>query len=526
MTSSPTESSLWRERVGPLTLRAWLLIALALAVVLRLVAIHNHSLEYDDGATLDCIALPVRELIVERFARGHLPHFFLFMRGWVQLFGESLLCLRLPSAALSLLGFPVVMVLANRIGGPRAALASLVVALLHSGLLFHGLTLRMYAWQLTVGGLLIVLLLRMLVNPTVPAIVLCAAVHWFFLQLHVGAPLFTVVLFASMGILSISRGRSRRWWVGFAAALLAPLALTVPELLYMKNHLDMRQYEKFLEFDPGKQAVVNCFELVFGHGGGADEIRMAMAFLFPLAGWALAAGWFQKNPAAPEREESPAGLSRNRVALLCALAGFGPVLLALVVSLAGKPIIGYARYYNYGTLPLIALIAAGAGTVRWERAWARRVVLAVFLACAAVYLDESWSRGRDIVLRKPRSLGSLALDMKKTLRPDSRLILSGSVTIVKYYLRPELDPPALVVDHRDDVTETRRRLAEFIGAADDVYLLVYRRGESMGSIVDFIQHDLGPWDSVDRRGEKRTFCLHFQRAARGNDAPAATPSTP
>lgn len=73
---------------------------LAAALVLRLWNLGAPDLWSDEVHTLDAMGLPVGDLVAERLRAGHLPLYFVLLRGWTELFGTSQLALRFPSALL------------------------------------------------------------------------------------------------------------------------------------------------------------------------------------------------------------------------------------------------------------------------------------------------------------------------------------------------------------------------------------------------------------------------------------------
>lgn len=105
--------------------RAWAWVALIglTALATRLYHLDFNSLHGDEFITLQVCRMSVKEAISNRIGYGHFPTYYLFMKGWMAIWGESAVAMRLPSAFASSLWVVYLMLTAKRLWGIKSAIA-------------------------------------------------------------------------------------------------------------------------------------------------------------------------------------------------------------------------------------------------------------------------------------------------------------------------------------------------------------------------------------------------------------------
>lgn len=134
----------------------WLLAAgsvLALALIARLIHI-NRGMWIDELKTWQIVQWPMSEMLADRFREGHLPLYFVFMRGWNWLVGASAWGLRLPSVIAGVWAVFLTLRLGQEGFSRRVALTGALVMAIHAADVWSSQTVRMYGFLscLTVAG--------------------------------------------------------------------------------------------------------------------------------------------------------------------------------------------------------------------------------------------------------------------------------------------------------------------------------------------------------------------------------------
>ncbi len=179
--------SVFQGRSNPIWLRfAAITGLLLLAWLLRLFQIEAQSIWWDEGISLHLATSSLGELVADRLNNVHPPLYFVFLKGWVSVVGESAFSGRYLSALASLLQVVVAFTLmAGRQGkGKQAAwLAAVLVAISPLSVI--------YAQEIRVYSLLPLVYLGMLLaaerewrSQSTAALVALALLEWIALHLH------------------------------------------------------------------------------------------------------------------------------------------------------------------------------------------------------------------------------------------------------------------------------------------------------------------------------------------------------
>ncbi len=135
------------------SVRAWLLLlAVLVALLLRVGTLGRRSLWGDEVATLRIASMSAEDIILNRATRSdpHPPLFYLLMHYWTEA-GQSEFILRLPSALAGIAAIPLLYWLVRTFSGQWSAIASawlLAITPLH---IWYSQEARMYALVCTLG---------------------------------------------------------------------------------------------------------------------------------------------------------------------------------------------------------------------------------------------------------------------------------------------------------------------------------------------------------------------------------------
>lgn len=125
------------------------------ALALRLVRLTHFEVWVDEAATWWYATQTASGRLGEQMALEPTPPlYYLFLGGWMKLFGEGDLAMRLPSAVFGALAVPAVFLLARSWFGPRAGFFSAVLIALHPLHVFYSREARVYPLLLLLTVLL------------------------------------------------------------------------------------------------------------------------------------------------------------------------------------------------------------------------------------------------------------------------------------------------------------------------------------------------------------------------------------
>ncbi|MCX7015150.1 MAG: hypothetical protein NTW86_21790 [Candidatus Sumerlaeota bacterium] len=213
---------------APALLRWALIIGFALEAVLLVVAARK-PLWNNDFITLSTIALPWKEVSIERMQHNHMPAYFLALKAWTEAFGMSELSLRAISALSAAGSIALAWGIAAWAWGAGAGVAAAWLAGWNEGLLDGASQARMYAMVQCLTLLSMFLYLRILrgARKRVWAAHLAVSVAGLSTHLLFGAALAVQAVHAAMVRRRIAPKAWRVW-----ALLAAPWALIAPLFLF------------------------------------------------------------------------------------------------------------------------------------------------------------------------------------------------------------------------------------------------------------------------------------------------------
>lgn len=203
-----------------------MLLVVYLAFLLRVIQLDSQSLWRDEVDAIRFSGWSLRTLVIGLFQEGHNgPLFFLLLRPWRYLTGNSEFALRYPSAMMGAVAIPLGYVLARQLGLSRRAgiLVSLLLAT-SPYLVWYGQEAKMYTLLLALVTLAFVAYLKALAGGRLgwwAVFVLATSLSFY---THILAPLMLVV-YGVVALLHVNYLR-RRW----QAWLISMACLTLPYL--------------------------------------------------------------------------------------------------------------------------------------------------------------------------------------------------------------------------------------------------------------------------------------------------------
>lgn len=127
-------------RLGLLTLGTW-----GLLLVLHLGFLEHHSLRNKEFITLRVVAQDCGEIVEERLSKSHMPGYFLALKAWTRVAGDSDAAIRAPSAFFSILGLVALWLTARRMLPGDGALLALTLAGFNQVTFYMSTDARMYS---------------------------------------------------------------------------------------------------------------------------------------------------------------------------------------------------------------------------------------------------------------------------------------------------------------------------------------------------------------------------------------------
>lgn len=216
--------------INQIKARGSLLVLTWAAFLLRVVHLDRQSLWRDEVDAIRFSSWSIAELIWGLFRTGHNgPLFFLLLRPWREVAGNSEFALRYPSALLSTLAIPLGFALARQLGFSRRAGLLLGLLLATSPyLIWYGQEAKMYALLLALVSLAFIAYLKALAGAGAGWWAIFVMVTTISFYVHILSPLMLIV-YSIVALLHPFRWRQHRrgWLVSMACLTLpyVPLAL-------------------------------------------------------------------------------------------------------------------------------------------------------------------------------------------------------------------------------------------------------------------------------------------------------------
>ena len=389
------------------------LLLVLLAFALRAYHLDFQSLWRDEVDALRFATRPFSELLATFTRVGENgPLYFLLLRGWLALTGQSEFALRYLSLLGGVLSVPLTVALGRRLAGPRAALLGGLFVATSPYLVWYSQEGKMY-------GLLVSLVLaalwafwEALNRGGCGRWALCWLLTTLALYVHVLAALLIAVQAVWFLVACLVRPRTRRQIL----PLLTVLALlTLPYLPIARWLIRLWQRPGFQTGHPFVPLGTMLTTLLWGFSRdvpGDSPLWTLLPFVFLLlAGVAL--GWKkgEKEKEGKERTEGTEGTERHEEDLRCAICdlrfancdwrlGIGYLLswlllppLALYLISLHKPL--FADRYLIWIAPAFTLLLAAGLAAVWRR-W-RPLAAALLALVVALNLQAVWGQAHTVI---------------------------------------------------------------------------------------------------------------------------------
>ena len=138
----------------------WIIAAIVVATLIRVIRLEGSTLWFDETLTASAIALPWNDMLATVLTDNHLPLYFVLLKAWVGIFGDSPLALRSFSVPFSVATVLIVVAIAHTLSNRSTARWAAWLAALSPYLLQHGQEARMYALLGFLAALNILLVAR------------------------------------------------------------------------------------------------------------------------------------------------------------------------------------------------------------------------------------------------------------------------------------------------------------------------------------------------------------------------------
>ena len=432
-------------------------------IVLLLLCLFNvsHGLFKDEYLTRRAITMSTRELVRDRLACGHLPAYFLVLKGWCAAFGDSEASMRMPGLVLAVAALPLFVLLARDLFTRRVAAVAGAVFAVHQLVLWCAQTARPYSGVLFFSVLCALCLVRWFATArTGWAVAAALAVAGGF-AFHA---LFGLTVAAFLLPLLLALRSERRTSLGALAALLLPtVCMTLPLLglvqkqgNYAAAHIDLVSPLKVLK---------PLGRVAFGDPGFWTQAGLPAYVGAALVAWMAIVVW-RRLGRAPARTHCGAPFPRR--AFLFSWA-FTPVLALLVgQSLFRKSILAHERYFVAALGGILLIVAAGLVCVgdtprrfRVAALIARLMAATLLLSSAAGWLAQRGDGPKLVAAAMTR------------LHPLT--VVAGYTEALDYELRRT--PPRTSIPLIEMSADEARRKLETLDLKEPFWLFVYDNKE-------------------------------------------------
>ncbi|RMT87439.1 hypothetical protein ALP39_04156 [Pseudomonas marginalis pv. marginalis] len=423
--------------------RLWWLPILGLAMALRFYGLTAAAIWGDEGSSLLLSEYALDDLWFHAAHDVHPPLYFFMLRGWIELFGDTIWSIRSMSAIPGVAVVGLGIWLTRQLSNQRAAvLAGILLALMPTAVRYSQ-EVRMYAllgvWLLG-ATLALVYWVRQPGRTRYPAmyvLLMCAGFYT-----HYFTALCVLVHWAWLGVLCTSQPAgqrlilSRRWW-------LANVAIVLLYLPWLPNLLDLVQHVDQLKVggDIGWEAPVDLFSVPsmiwqFVLQDEGLDLWRPLFWLFPLLLIAVmgVTAWRDREP--------------DRPAVLLALFFLLPLLLVYGVSFISPVFI--ERYLTVYALALPMLVAVAIDRLPSRLVWLGAALVVLLVGVELVGLKNNFAVAEHDQFNVPVEF------VNRNYQEDDRIVLSDMMWYLSYVYYDQTDAQLqLYTPPKPDGTPTR-----------------------------------------------------------------------
>lgn len=423
--------------------RLWWVPILVLAVALRFYNLTSAAIWGDEGSSLLLSEYAAADLWFHAAHDVHPPLYFFMLRGWIELFGDSIWSIRSMSAIPGAIAVGLGIWLTRQLTTRRAAvLAGILLALLPTAVRYSQ-EVRMYSllgvWLLGATLALVYWVRQPERTRYLAAYVVLMSAGFY---THYFTALCVLVHWAYLALLSSAQSPGQRlltrpaWWVANAAIVVVYLPW-LPNLLGLVQHVEQLK----VGGDIGWEDPVNLFSLP----------SMIWQFIVQDEGIGLWAPLYWLVPllliavvgitAWQDRE-------RYRPASLLALFFLLPLLLVFAASFVSPVFIErYLTVYALG-LPILVALAIDRLPARWS--WLGVALFALFAGVELMGLKNNFTVDEHDQFNVPVEF------VNRNYQEDDRIVLSDMLWYLSYVYYDQTDAQLqLYTPPKPDGTPTR-----------------------------------------------------------------------
>jgi mannosyltransferase len=227
--TQPVLSAMWRAWLNARAYRLLPLVALLLAALLRFHALAAQSLWHDEGNTLRLIQRELPELLSAASRDIHPPLYYLLLKAWSGLTGESEFALRAFSALSGVLSVACAYALGAVLFAPGVGMVAAFLTALNTFSIYYSQEARMYALLALLAALAMLCFVKWLDTRRPSLLIGMALCNAAGLYTHYAYPLNLAAQGALFALWFAAR-RERRALGAYLAANALTVALFLPQL--------------------------------------------------------------------------------------------------------------------------------------------------------------------------------------------------------------------------------------------------------------------------------------------------------
>jgi Dolichyl-phosphate-mannose-protein mannosyltransferase len=192
-----------------LLINPWIVGAITVAFLLRIFRLDAAAIWLDETFTATWVVMPWQDMLAAALGDNHLPLYFIIVKAWTLIAGDSPWALRFVSVVFSCATVPVVAAIAFTLSGRSAALWAAWLTALSPFLIHHGQEARMYPLLAFLAAINLLLLARFVTHKSERLSVGYLLTNVAMLATHYYAVFVIAVTFPILFILA--RERWRQW---------------------------------------------------------------------------------------------------------------------------------------------------------------------------------------------------------------------------------------------------------------------------------------------------------------------------